>query len=369
MKKRLRMKAILCLCAMFVVLFCPFTVSANETEPENQVHFFATAAKNGYYSYDARTGEETYVPVSEYEPTQNDYNEERMIPAKPADPEVLDNELTEYYENDSVLDNFPTPGVTSMQEIEPFAVSDPDGRRPIYSTAYDRYSSTCLVVARYNDGAKVYGTGFLVSDYHVLTAGHLAYSPEHDGYAHHFAVYAGSNNGTYKLYSLAYEWDTGQDYVNNCDTKWEYFNRGMYDDWAILECEEYMGGVGHMAVSPANDAFDVFGYTYYLQGYPKDLNEDEFGGYDPDTTELVRWRMYLSSGEFTNTTQGPLPRYLDVAIMDIDTDEGQSGAPVYRQIGSDYCAQAIFVDEDDESKDNYALLITDWLYNVIEGLQ
>ena len=45
MKKRLRMKAILCLCAMFVVLFCPFTVSANETEPENQVHFFATAAK------------------------------------------------------------------------------------------------------------------------------------------------------------------------------------------------------------------------------------------------------------------------------------------------------------------------------------
>ena len=201
MKKRLRMKAILRLCAMLIALFCPFLPCPLNDRARKPGSLFCDRCKKWILFHDARTGEETYVPVSEYEPTQNDYNEERMIPAKPADPEVLDNELTEYYENDSVLDNFPTPGVTSMQEIEPFAVSDPDGRRPIYSTAYDRYSSTCLVVARYNDGEKEFGTGFLVSDYHVLTAGHLAYSPEHGGYAHHFAVYAGSNNGTYKLYS------------------------------------------------------------------------------------------------------------------------------------------------------------------------
>lgn len=47
-------------------------------------------------------------------------------------------------------------------------------------------------------------------------------------------MYAGSNAGTYKKYSLAYRWDVGGDYVNNASGS-AYESRGMYDDWAREE--------------------------------------------------------------------------------------------------------------------------------------
>ncbi len=365
MKYKFRYKSVwVCLFAMAVSLMSPFSLCASANEVKRGAKLLDTAGQYGYYSYDLETGEETYVPASEYAPDLDDSEDPVVIPSHPASPEVLQNELTEYYENDypGIDQEAPdvTPGVKAPRVVIP-----PDDRRAVYSTGYEQYSSTCLIVARFANGEKEYGTGFLVDGYHVLTAGHVVYTAD-DGKAIRCAVYAGSNNGTYKKYSLSHVIELGGHYKDNCDSETAYFNRGMYDDWAILECENYMGGVGSMGVIAVNNGWDVYGEEFSSQGYPRDLNEPDFGY--GGNTEYIRYRMYACSGTVQGDGGEPQTRYLDLATIDIDLAPGQSGSPVYRNIGGDYYASAIMVAENQGQLYNYAILITDWLANAINRL-
>ena len=181
-------------------------------------------------------------------------------------------------------------------------------------------------------------------------------------------MYAGSNAGTYKKYSLAYRWDVGGDYVNNASGS-AYESRGMYDDWAILECDTALG-VGHLGKIATNSADSMMDYTYDTQGYPFDKNVAEFGP-NPNLDNLVQYRMYTTSGRIYGDMYGPTisARYLDVVAMNLDATQGQSGSPIYRYVsGSGYCAQAMIVAGKDSLQQNYAILINDWLYSVIQGL-
>lgn len=365
----------LCMVLASILTLCPFSVSAaNAEEMEGMVRIIETAGMNGYYSYNAKTGEEVFVPASDYAPLS--MGEDLSVAEEQGDPDILDNELTEYYEDEEILRNGDDSSL-----IEPFSIIGDDNRTPV-TNVEGQYVNTCLLVARYSNGEKDYCTGFVLDDYHVLTVGHIAYHQEY-GYADHFAVYAGSSNGKYKQYSLAYTWDIGGDYIKNPKDELSedgltidaaYSTKGIYDDWAIIECETALG-VGHLGRKATNSASSMGTGTYYTNGYPRDKNEAIFGD-NPFYENLIRYYMYTAPGQITRDMVGPQSaRYLDLVAMNFDVKPGQSGSPIYRyESGLGYCARAMIVAGDDANQltgggyENYAILINDWLYSVIQSL-
>lgn len=367
MRRKFRKRAAwLCFLTMLITVFCPFQALAVE-EVKTGVMMYNTAGRYGYYSCNLQTGEKTYVPASEYidDSHSNKSSEPRRIPPKAADPNTLDDELTEYYENDLFPEEIvANPEYTSGSDVEPYVVIPPDGRTAVGSTSSSRYSSTCLIVVRYEDGTKDYCTGFVIDDYYVLTVGHLAKQLYTGTEADHFAVYAGTNNGTYKKYSLVNEYRIGAYYADHCMTQVDYFQNGMYDDWAILKCESSMASVGYMGIEEVNSRNDMLGKFYYTQGYPLDKNKAEFG-YN-DNTELIKYRMYCQLGQVEQLgPETPPVGYGEVAFVNFDTYQGQSGSPVYRISGSSYYVNAMLVAEDTGRYYNIALLMNGPLLDLI----
>lgn len=374
------------LLAITCCLFCVSPeVSAVETQDTAPINIIETAGMNGYYEYDLRTDEETFVPPSDYAPTSVSSLPE-SIPQDLSDPSIENLHLTEYYEDN--LGGSPASNETITPEIEPFSVIGADDRVPV-GTIRDPYTNTCLIVSRFPDGSKDYGTGFIVNDYYVATAGHLAYKANHGGYADHFAVYVGANNGTYKRYSYALSYKVGGDFVGEYEkyiSEYGYNFTGSYeqlykkvydtarfDDWAIIECDTSLDGLGHLGIKPANSAVEMLDRVYYTQGYPGPLNEDRLNVPTGNTENLIDYWMYTASGEILGD-EIRQPRFLTVVSTDIDIERGQSGSPVYTHYSdSGYTAQAIVISESywsdtGEPSYNSAILINDWLCNIIMGL-
>ena len=105
----------------------------------------------------------------------------------------------------------------------------------------------------------------------------------------------------------------------------------MFDDWAILECDSSMAGVGAMSVMEANNDSEMTSHKYYTQGYPYDRNRKIFGDFDENTV-LINYYMFWTYGYVIDDEPGPSTRFLDVVSMTLDTDEGQSGSPIYRLV-------------------------------------
>lgn len=365
MKKGLRIKfALIC----FITFIFPnafqvgvLAASGSANEDFNQpVEIIETAGMNGYYEYNLYTKEETFVPASEYMPVPMSI-ESKTESEKPCDTAILNTFYTEYFEDDeeSLIEG------SSNANIQPFGVIGNDDRKEIGSVV-DPYTHVCLVVARYANDKKAYGTGFLIDDRYVLTAGHLVYCKEWGGYADHFAVYAGSHNGKYKAYSLAHKFKVGGQFVSEYDDR----SKSRFDDWGIVICDTSLGSVGKFGIRVTNSAADMKGYEYTTAGYPARLNEEEFNYPEDNTANLIQYKMYRATGKILNDEPSPVTRYLPVVGMDIDIEGGQSGSPIYRYIsGSGNCAQAIVIGEAMDSFGsplyNSAILINDWLYNAM----
>lgn len=333
----------------FTLLFSP-TATAYQNNAKEELRIIEDAGSHGCYSYDTRTKVSTYVPVTEYAPVSS--TEDYSVKEEKASLEVLENEYTEYFEDDvTQRPDIQNDDTAHAQGIEPFIIIGSDDRQSV-SSVTSQYTNTCLIVARYSNGRKDFCTGFTLDNYYVLTAGHIAY--RHDwGYATHFAIYAGANAGTYKKYSLAYRCDIGADYVNNSYGD-AYDGAGMEDDWAILKCETPLG-VGRLGRVTTNSASEMLSYTYYTQGYPFDKNIAEFGE-NPDLENLIQYRMYKTSGKVIKDVGSSL------VTINMDTATGQSGSPIYRyHKDHGYVAQAMIVASNSYYQSNYALLLNNYL--------
>ena len=363
MKKYLRVKfALVCLLAFVFpnvfhmgVLAASVPSVSSERQPAEIIE---TAGMNGYYEYNAYTKEETFVPASEYMPVSLSLDT-RETEEKPCDPSVLETNYTEYYEDDENE----AEGILNS-EIQPFGVMGSDDRVAVGSVT-GSYTHVCLIVARFPNNQKDYGTGFLIDNNHVATAAHLVYKKEWGGYADHFAIYAGSNNGTYKKYSLAHWYKVGGDFVKEYDD----YAKAKFDDWAIVTCDSSMSGVGYFGLKVANSADDM-DYEYTTAGYPGPLNEDEFNYPVGNMENLIQYKMYRTTGTVMHDEMPPVTRMLPVVSMNIDIERGQSGSPVYRNVsGKGNCVQAIIICEVRDGWGsmlyNSAILINDWLYNAM----
>lgn len=323
-------------CTCFLSLFTTpvYAIDENDDEGnENTVYVSSTAGSHGSYCYDAETNETTFIPSDS---TENIFPEND--PAMECSDEITDPEL----------DRIMKAALTENRKI----VTTPTG--------YER--STCLIGARFADGTEgvAVGTGWLINNNYLITAGHCAYSYEflnngRDGWAKHIAIYIGASNGTYIQYRSSTKYDVGGDYAT-CKNYDDYETAGMWDDWAVLKLNSPVTTfVSKLGVKETNSATEMYGNTYSTQGYP--LIEGNI------TKWFDRWNEWAMYRQTNCTIQGDLaqPYYLHlVNSTTINFTYGQSGSPIYRN------GAAEGMDVGDYGGSTAIILLNTWLCNRIK---
>lgn len=346
---------------MSVLLIMCFTVaplSVNAVEDNDveipQTIISSEAGKYGYYSYDVQTGETSYVPASAYAGRSGGIKK-----VAPVIPDSIGAEESEGLPEELDIEDLPPEMQTQLRQTQamPRRVVGADDRILVRNLDLYQYASTCIVLARYENGTKDYGTGFLIGNNYLATVGHLAYK-EDAGWAKHFGVYSGASGGKYFKYSLGYRYDVGGDYIANAGDS-DPYARKMYDDWAIVHLDTSMGDRGYMGLWQADSASDFGNDLYSSQGYPKNRNEGIWGTGEYD---YQNYNMYYTEGHILGNAPGP-QRYLPVVEVDMDVTAGQSGSPVYTYSDGGQYVRGIVVAGGRYPTFNMVILINEWLFN------
>ena len=124
------------------------------------------------------------------------------------------------------------------------------------------------------------GTGWLINNTYLVTAGHMVYDWEHinngnDGWAKHVAIYVGASNGNFIHYSLSDGYDAGGDYIS-CSSESEYHKFARFDDWAVIKLKKpdpTSVSIPKLTIKETNDYTEMLNKTYITQGCPGDLND------------------------------------------------------------------------------------------------
>lgn len=313
-----RIVAILQVVSLIIAINISAVATTSEGNPDEQgeVQISSSAGEGGVQVYDMETGETKFIP-----PLANDGWDSGPIPAS--------GELMEEDVNDFAR-------LRNMYQLTPV------------SSVVDRYASTCLLASRFSkDGKEDWievGTGWLINDSYVMTAGHLLYSGDY-GYPVHTAVYVGASGGKYKQFRLGHTLSVGGDYFDHPNyfeydkgyagtlQKQNYNQMGIFDDWGIVELVSPVTvDVGHLGRYIINNVEDMYNRYYYTQGYPSDLQP---------TTAWYNYAMYEEYGLISGEIQ---MRYLPLVWSGMKGYAGQSGSPLYSyRNGLGYCAEGIMV--------------------------
>ena len=187
-------------------------------------------------------------------------------------------------------------------EFMPEVVIGNDDRVRIHNTLDYPYSAICSLEITSRTGRRFVGTGWLVSDNTVVTAGHCVYMPEQGGWARRIRVYPGRNGLSARQSSRA-------THLHSVEG-WTKDRRAAADYGAIRlqNCITTSGSFGYLAL----ENNDLQNNLYHVVGYSADKPQGTLWGH-------VR----------------PLDRVEeDVLYYETDTYGGNSGCPVF------------FVDED-----------------------
>ncbi len=181
-----------------------------------------------------------------------------------------------------------------------YSIIDSDGRTKVSSTKVHPYSAIVYLDIIYGTSAVGRGTGFLIDDNIVATAGHCLYSAKY-GWATSVSVMPGKNGfGVFhdpygvamaKRIAVSHQW------LNSCDSNY---------DWGAIEIKSgLIGNPGKINIASLDDEYS----TIKISGYPKTVGSS------------TTYAQYEMSGTISFSTPS---RY----YYEIDTSIGQSGAPI-----------------------------------------
>lgn len=293
-----------------LLLICAVSTTGMAAAPEEdamyEMRISTSAGSNGVYTHDMSTGETEYIPASECVP-------------------------------DDVLDIIP-----DMEEDEGYSDLEPT-MEPRYIKNYkqitsptNQCASICHIGVRFvKEGLPdlvVDGTGWLLNNRYLMTAGHLLYSGKY-GHADHVAVYVGASGGTYKQYRLGRWTLIGGDFVRNPDGE-AYKNIGMYDDWGMVELDSALTiNVEPLTRRVVASSSEMNSGIHYINGYPKELQSNP-------AAPWKNYYMYENSGHIKGDLN---TRTVPTVQTDMYIPQGMSGGPVYYKSGTKCYVEGIAV--------------------------
>ena len=198
-------------------------------------------------------------------------------------------------------------------------IGSTDDRTPVseYNRYQFPYTSIGYIVTEWENKEPTRGTGVLIGDNIVLTAGHNIYDIENNKLALAVIFYPGrwSNTGS-GMQPFGYA--TGinyyyQEFRENVDLSTTAVEAAGYD-WGIIVLDRNIGNdVGYMGVNYYDDYLDLRNKNIRITGYPANINNN---------TNVVKYNQYEATGNIAGVTN-------DAISYTIDTSGGQSGSPVY----------------------------------------
>lgn len=198
--------------------------------------------------------------------------------------------------------------------IAPYKVLGEDERSVVTDTTKFPYSAICKLLITYEKNGLWYkevGTGFLISENQVLTAGHCLYNRKLQTIARSIEVTPGANKGQapYGTFTVT----TDQLVVNP-----DYLQSGRSeDDFGFIQLDSPVGrktkyfSFADTSNLSENEIFTLCGYPY----------ESTASGY-PSENEMVQKYGTGSLAHALNTPDNVLQH-------DIDSAPGQSGSPIF----------------------------------------
>ncbi|NGX49951.1 MAG: Extracellular metalloprotease [Candidatus Anoxychlamydiales bacterium] len=190
----------------------------------------------------------------------------------------------------------------------------PDDRQRITNTDEYPWTSITKLYITAEDDTKWIGSGAIIDEFHVLTAGHNVYLHDNGGWASSVEVIAGMD-GSYEPFGSAMVTDM------RSYTGWTQDEMSEHD-WAVLTLDtklgDYTGWLGRQTASPSSS---IYTGTLHTAGYPGDLDYGE--------------NMYYTSGNGDSADEYNHWYWLDTAA-------GQSGSPIWTDDGSNRYIVSIF---------------------------
>ncbi len=158
------------------------------------------------------------------------------------------------------------------------------------------------------DGSKFVGSGMILDDFHVMTAGHCAYLHDHGGWASSIEIVPAMDTADTPSDPYGHAWVT----LMRSYTAWVNDENSQHD-WAVLTLDRnigtYTGWMGRMT-APSDSS--IYTDEANVAGYPADLSS---GG-----------RLYYSYEPGRGATSNN-------HYYEADTAGGMSGCPVWRLTG------------------------------------
>lgn len=225
-------------------------------------------------------------------------------------------------------------------KIRTESVIGPDDRTEIAETAGIPWRSICHLLIERQDGHSAYGTGWFAGPRLVVTAGHCILNHASGRWASRINVVPGSNGkypppfGTVEVEQV------------RVHPKWEHEGDENYDYGFLLLRDEILGrSIGWFGFAVLDDR-QLETMVVNIAGYPDDKG---------------RGTMWFNAGRIISAQATHL-RYL------IDTEEGQSGAPVF-WYGKDQQRIVVAVHVGMEANYNRGTRITQEVYSAIKDLR
>ncbi len=192
--------------------------------------------------------------------------------------------------------------------LQPNVIIGTDDRTRVTSVNNDPYKRIALLIIKWSDGSKSRGTGFMISDYHMLTAAHNLYDIDNPSITPtSIEAYFGAYCNGYSVEKTSYHYSVCADYPTH--------NSAIYD-WGCLWFSETPGrGYFQLGTKSTGDMENTY---LTLCGYPGDKMASSPGAEIYGRTRY----MYKMSSSLLEVK----PYVLKYTI---DTYKGQSGSPLY----------------------------------------
>ena len=207
---------------------------------------------------------------------------------------------------EGILDtNYGIEDTSEEEGLKSSYVFPPDDRQKITSVTDFPWRTICKLYIETQDSSYYIGSGAIIDEFHVLTAGHCVYIHDGGGWAAEIIVVPGKD-GDNEPYGRA-----NATYLRSY-TGWTV-GEMIEHDWAVITLNRSIGQLtGWMGRQTEDSSSSVYTGSLGTAGYPGDLDFGESMYYDSDVgdraTEYNHWFWMDSFG-------------------------GQSGSPVWRYDG------------------------------------